>query len=169
MPLYRRRTETVEAVQLTATNAADVATFVGGSVLDDGSVALPSWGSIPIGYFAAADGSMWDPDQFAEMWIATASGPSLAVAFGSAGVTGQIAAGGTRDVVVTLSREMPTKSYQAAGGITSGSSTLLGTVLMQGIIERTTTTATVRVKNTGATVLTSPAITVSVIAVDSAE
>ena len=55
-----------------------------------------------------------------------------------------LALGAATNVVVTLDRAMPTANYRVATTIT-GSTVLLGSVQVQGIVARTTATVTVRV------------------------
>jgi hypothetical protein len=84
-------------------------------------------------------------------------------AFGTATNPAAMPLSGTTDVVVPLSRTMPTATYGAAADIVSGVGTTLAGARVQGIVARTKTTVTVRVQNTGLAALAANAFTVSVL------
>ena len=62
---------------------------------------------------------------------------------------GTLALGASADVAVTLQRAMPGAAYGVASTVT-GAATLLANVTVIGIVSRTATTVTVRVRATGA-------------------
>lgn len=84
-------------------------------------------------------------------------------AFGTA-TAGAMALSGTVDVVVPLSREMPTTNYAASAEIVSGVGSALAGARVQGILARTKTSVTVRVQNSGLAAIASSAFTVAVLA-----
>ena len=73
--------------------------------------------------------------------------------------SGAITNGATADVAVTLSTTMPSTTYRAVATL-SGSA--IASAVIQGIVSRTTTTVTVRVRATAA--VTANTITVEVLA-----
>lgn len=85
-------------------------------------------------------------------------------AFGMATNPAGIPLSGTTDIVVPLSREMPTTTYAASAEIVSGVGTVLQGANVQGIVARTKTAVTVRVANTGLSLLGQSAVTVAVLA-----
>lgn len=85
-------------------------------------------------------------------------------AYGTATNPASMPISGTTDVVVPLSRTMPTTTYAAAAEIVSGTGTALSGARVQGIVSRDTSSVTVRVQNTGLAALSTGAFTVAVLA-----
>lgn len=81
MTTYRPRTRTVEAVQLTATNAAEVAEAVGGLVNDDGTVTFTVFDeqhtARPTDYvFTQPAGGPWPSEDFEHDFEEVPEGPT---------------------------------------------------------------------------------------------
>jgi hypothetical protein len=74
-------------------------------------------------------------------------------------------AAATADIIVPLSRTMANTTYSASPILLSASGTLLGTVSVVGIQVQTTTSVTVRIKNTGLSSLAVGSVAIGVIAV----
>lgn len=91
--------------------------------------------------------------------------PPKSAASGTVANSATIGIGATADIVVPLSRTMPNATYSAAPTLLAATATLLGTVSIVGVIAQSTTTVTIRVKNSGLSVLSAGALTVGVIAV----
>jgi hypothetical protein len=81
------------------------------------------------------------------------------VAVGSAANPARISSGATADVTVPLSEAMPSASYIALAGLSGGS---IASAVVLGIVSRTATSVTVRVK--ASAVINAGAATVEVMA-----
>lgn len=68
------------------------------------------------------------------------------LASGAAAVPASLIGGGTVNVTVTISPAMPDADYKASA-ILTGSSTILGSLVVQGIVIKTPTTVQVSIKN----------------------
>lgn len=98
-----------------------------------------------------------------EQAVTTLNALKVRVAFGSAPIAGAILGGATRDIVVTLDKNMGSAAY-SVGYSLSGGTGLLGNVSIVGIVGQTATTVTVQIKNGALASVANAAATVYVVA-----
>ena len=84
---------------------------------------------------------------------------------GSAANPATIGVGATADIVVPLTKAMPTATYAASPMLLAATGTLLGAVSIVTIVTQTATSVTVRVKNGGLSILSAGSVVIGVIGV----
>lgn len=72
----------------------------------------------------------------------------VTVGYGTAAMSGSLLAGGTTNLVVTLSRDMGSATYSVGTALVGGTG-LIGSIVISGVLSQTRTTVTVQVKNSG--------------------
>lgn len=87
-----------------------------------------------------------------EAAVATLNALKVRVAFGSAALSGSLLGGATQNVVIGLDKNMGSATYSVGYSMTGGTS-LLGQLVIGGIVAQTATSVTVQVRNTGLTSL----------------
>lgn len=177
MTIWQRKPDSGDYTQITASNAATFAAGMGGTVRGDGGIAVVLYGMPAV--IALGDYVFGDPVNgwgfFPKADFEAANIPASISPFASALAFGQAAPGalsialsGTKDIDVPLSRAMPDANYTAVAVLMADPKlALLGSIVVVGVVGRTTSTVTVRVRNTGvATVLSG--LTISVLAMSNA-
>jgi hypothetical protein len=172
---YRQHTPTIEAMQLTSTNVAAITAWCPAATIQaDGTVRLSVLGQtypVPVNAYIVQDPiagfGIIDQTAFETAYFLPSTSPTVTTAVGTGTLPASIAAGATSDITITLSATMPNSTYTAMPTLMSSTPALLGGVAIQGVIARTPTTVTVRVKNTGLAALLGAGVTVGVIAISS--